>query len=144
VVAVRIGHGNNDSGGGWVPQRSIDAYERGGGSANAEAYRAEGWTNPPRLELTHESLAGLRDHVSPTVLHETGHAVDERYRLSRGLESEALGRVDYNGGSHGGPGDLGPVNERFADGYMRYYLGSLRSDPVAYRTISDAIATVPE
>lgn len=148
VVGDTIGHGNNERGGAWVPQRSIDAYEaRGGGARNAAAYRAEGWTNPPRLELTHESL-GRRDvessHVSPTILHETGHAVDERYHLSGGMSPESLGRIDYNGGTHAGPEDLGPVNERFADGYMHYYLGSLRGDPVAYPTISHAIDSVPE
>lgn len=147
VVADTIGHGNNTRGGAWVPQRAIDAYESGDGARNAAAYRAEGWLNQPRLELTHESLTRpdvASSHLSPTILHETGHAVDERYGLSRSLTAESLGGIDYDGGRYAGPEQLGPVHERFADGYMRYYLGSLRRDPVAFPTISGAIASVPE
>lgn len=148
VVGDTIGHGNNTRGGAWVPQRSIDAYEAGtGGGRNAAAYRAEGWTNPPRLELTHESLGRtgvVTSHLSPTILHETGHAVDERYGLSGGLSPASMGNVDYNGAGHTAEGDLGPVHERFADGYMRYYLGSLDSDATAFETVSRAIERVPE
>lgn len=146
VVGDTIGHGNNERGGAWVPQRAIDGYESGGGARNAAAYRAEGWTSQPRLELTHESLARpdvARTHLSPTILHETGHAVDEQYHLSSGMTADSLGTIDYNGAGHTAPGDLGPVNERFADGYMRYYLGSLQSDATANATVSRAIATVP-
>lgn len=148
VVGDTIGHGNNDSGGAWVNEAAISHYESSrGGGRNAEAYRAEGWENPPRLELTHESLsrASVREsHLSPTVLHETGHAVDQRYELSRGMTPESLGGIDYNG-RHSDPDDpRGPVSERFADGYMRYYLGSLGSDRVASDTIEGAIGrTLP-
>jgi hypothetical protein len=146
VVADRIGHGNNPRGGAWVDEAAIRRYEEGGGARNAAAYRALGWVNTPRLELTHESLGRAsvrRTHLSPTILHETGHAVDARYHLSRDLSAESLGGIDYNGPGGRGPGELGSVHERFADGYMRYYLGSLRSDPVAYPTISSAIDSVP-
>ena len=44
----------------------------------------------------------------------TAAVYDERYRLSRGMSPESLGGVDYNGAGHNAPGDLGPVNERFA------------------------------
>ncbi|MFT3707083.1 MAG: hypothetical protein QM817_05380 [Archangium sp.] len=148
VVGDTIGHGNNDSGGAWVNEAAIEHYESSrGGGRNAEAYRAEGWTNPPRLELTHESLARpevRESHISPTVLHETGHAVDQRYGLSGGMSRESLGAIDYNG-RHSDPSDpRGPVSERFADGYMRYYLGTLSSDRVAYDTVDGAIArTLP-
>ncbi|MBL8912749.1 MAG: hypothetical protein JNM17_18790 [Archangium sp.] len=144
VVGDTIGHGNNDSGGAWVNEAAIERYESGrGGARNAEAYRAEGWENPPRLELTHESLSrpSVREsHISPTVLHETGHAVDQRYDLSGSMTPESLGGIDYNG-RHADPNDpRGPVSERFADGYMRYYLGTLGSDRVAYDTVDGAIA----
>ncbi len=148
VVADTIAHGNRASGGGWVPQRSIDAYESGTGASgrNTAAYRAEGWSNLPRLELSHESL-GRRDvtrsQLSLTVLHETGHAVDERYGLSSGLTASQLGEVDYNGQGHEAEGDLGPVHERFGDAYMRYYRGTLSSDATAYETMSRALARVP-
>ena len=36
------------------------------------------------------------------------------------------------------------VNERFADGYMAHYMGRLAGDPVANRTVTDAIAGIPE
>lgn len=148
VVADTIGHGSRRTGGGWVPQRTIDAYEAtDAGGRNAAAYRTEGWSNLPRLELTHESLSRrdvVRNHLSPTILHETGHAVDERYHLSRTMSADSLGGIDYNGGRYRGPEQLGPVHERFADGYMRYYLRTLDSDGVAYRTIDEAIRSVPE
>lgn len=148
VVADSVGHGDRSTGGGWVPQRSIDAYEAGSGgrARNTAAYQAEGWRNLPRLELSHESLARaevVESQVSPTVLHETAHAVDERYGLSARITAPDLGRIDYNGGRYAGPVELGPVNERFADGYMRYYAGTLRSDATAYETVSSALARVP-
>jgi len=144
VVADRIGHGNGDSGGAWVPEHVIRNYESGN-PENTQMYRAEGWTNPPRLELTHESLTEVEStHVSNTILHETGHAVDERYRLSGDVESADLGNITYNG-SHTEPGaPLGPLRERFADAYMSYYLGGLaRSDPTAYRTIDGHVSRIP-
>ncbi len=147
VVSENIGHGNNDTGGGWMPESAIRHYESEN-PANTEMYRAEGWVNEPRLELTRESLTEVEStHLSNTLLHETGHAVDERYGLSGDVAPDDLGNVVYNGGHTEPDADArGPVSERFADAYMSYYWnreGLARRDPTAYRTIDEHLARVP-
>jgi hypothetical protein len=98
--------------------------------------------------VTHAALArdaSRPDGLSLTVLHETGHAVDDANRLSGGLTSEDLGNIDYNGGNGGREG-LGPVRERFADAYQQYLTDPERlhrTDPVAYETVRSSLERVP-
>ncbi len=146
VVADTIGHGSADSGGAWLPESAIRHYERGAPGI-AAGYTADGWRNLPRLEFSRESLNReevMESHVSNTVLHETGHAVDARYELTRGMTQDDLGNVRYGGSHTDGSDPRGPVTERFADAYMSYYLGGFdRRDPAAFRTVEEAIARVP-
>ena len=101
VVADRAGiHGGVRSGGATVGAGEICNAETGArGREWAEAYSGAGWRNPPRLEITHSSLARRgRGGVSGTILHETGHHVaracsrvrpgGSRVGVSQGLTNE--------------------------------------------------------
>jgi hypothetical protein len=145
VVADTIAHGQADSGGcilteagnaGWADTRP------------GRSVATEGWTDPARFELTHAALArdaSRRDGLSLTMLHESGHAVDDANHLSGGLRPEDLGAIDYNGGN-GGRDGLGPVRERFADAYQQYLTNPdelRRTDPTAYETVHRALERIP-
>lgn len=146
VVADTIAHGQADSGGCILSDAGNAEWAS---TRPGRAVADEGWTDPARFELTHAALArdaSRPDGLSLTVLHETGHAVDDAHRLSGGLSPEDLGNIDYNGGN-GGRDGLGPVRERFADAYQQYLTNpeALRSrDPVAYETVRRALERVPD
>jgi hypothetical protein len=145
VVADTISHGQADSGGCILTEAGNAPWAD---TRPGRSVMAEGWTDPARFEITHAALArdaSRDDGLSLTVLHESGHAVDDANHLSGGLSEAALGNIDYNGGNGGREG-LGPVRERFADAYQQYLTNPERlraSDPVAYETVRAAFERVP-
>ncbi|XXF80172.1 hypothetical protein P2318_10590 [Myxococcaceae bacterium GXIMD 01537] len=150
VVADRIAHGTETTGGGFMPQRSIDSFLQDSPPAVADDLARMGWSDRPRLELSREALTRpdvVDSGVSFTVLHETGHAVDERYRITRGMSPDSLGNVRYQSRRNPARGadPRGPVNERFGNAYMEYWgnNGRLRrSDRVAYETLRRAMERI--
>lgn len=149
VVADRIAFGSADSGGGFVPQRTIDHFmSRSPGVA--DDLSRMGWRNEPRLELSRAALARRdvqRSGVSFTALHETAHAVDERYGVTGRLTPDSLGNVTYSSSRNAAAAHAadprGPLNERFGNAYMEFFGNPARlrrSDPVAWATIERELA----
>ena len=140
VVADTIANGNRTTGGNCIDEGRARQLNRGRLFGTLAQH---GLPQQARLELSRESLTRARNGVSSTVLHETGHFVDNAYGLSRQIRPEQLGSIQYRGVNNPRGEPMGPVRERFANAYAQHYGRRGVRDPVARQTVDRVLATVP-